>query len=61
MIKCVCDHCGKDLNVKTDFDDVEVETLDHSFRVDLCADCYNELDGKLTSIIKDFCKKEAEK
>ncbi len=59
MRKCVCDHCGKDLNAKTDFDDIEVETLDHVFFVDLCAECYNELEHALTSIIRDFTKKEA--
>ena len=51
-IKIYCDHCGKVLDEMHDYADCEFTDTDY-MRVDLCQECFNELD----KIIKDYCKK----
>ena len=49
--KIYCDHCGKELDTKTDYDDIEIE-MNHKWqKVDLCEDCFNQL----WSMIDEFC------
>ena len=51
-VKIYCDHCGKVLDEMHDYTDYELTDTDY-MRVDLCKECFNELD----KTIKDFCKK----
>lgn len=49
--KIYCDHCGKELDTRKDYDDIEIE-MNHKWqRVDICEDCFEQL----WSIIDDFC------
>lgn len=52
--KIYCDHCGKELDTKTDYDDIEVE-MNHKWqKIDLCEECFE----RLWSIIDTFCSYE---
>lgn len=49
--KIYCDHCGKELNRMTDYDDINIE-LGHIWRKhDLCAECLEEL----KTLVDNFC------
>lgn len=49
--KIYCDHCRKELDPKTDYDDIEIE-MNHKWqKTDLCEDCFEEL----WTTIDDFC------
>ena len=49
--KIYCDHCRKELDTKTDYDDIEIE-MNHKWqKTDLCEDCFEEL----WNTIDDFC------
>lgn len=39
ITKKYCDHCGKEIDPRKDYDDLDVEFM--SVRVDLCKDCYS--------------------
>ena len=48
----LCDHCGKELDVRNDFTGVELDDLDFYKNVDLCDKCYNEI----SKIVCEFCE-----
>lgn len=54
VIKDFCDHCGKELDVMCDYVDVDIECSHIFVKVDLCTNCFNELN----EILLKFCKKE---
>lgn len=53
VIKDYCDHCGKELDCKTDYCETEIEAKT-VFRADLCDKCITELD----KIVREFCDRK---
>lgn len=53
--KVYCDHCGKKLDEKFDYNDTEIN-VKIWFKCDLCAECIEELD----KFVWKFCKKSGE-
>ena len=53
--KVYCDHCGKVLDKKFDYNDTEID-FKTWFKCDLCAGCIDELD----KFVLEFCKKGGE-
>jgi hypothetical protein len=51
--KCYCDHCGKELNTKIDYDNLTLDMYLESRDADLCVGRYNEL----LKYIRQFCTK----
>ena len=38
-----CDHCGKQLDLKIDYDDITIDIGHRWYSTDLCSDCMNKL------------------
>ncbi len=50
--KIYCDHCGKELDVMSDYDNSEIEIPTKIFSADLCKNCTNELENVIGGFIK---------
>lgn len=46
-----CDHCGKRLDTMNDYEDIDIQMTDWFSGVDLCADCFDELEKLVTDFI----------
>ncbi len=46
----ICDHCGKE-EEEMEYSETVIDDFSFYRNVDLCTDCYNELDN----IVKEFC------
>ena len=53
-VKTYCDHCGKVLDEKKDYNDTTLDIVVDYVKTDLCVDCFNQL----CNYIYDFCKVE---
>lgn len=42
-IICTCDHCGKELDGMNDYTDIQIDDFIDYVNVDLCLDCFREL------------------
>jgi hypothetical protein len=51
-----CDHCGKKLDDMKDFPEFDINLTERIISVDLCSDCYDELER----IMLDFVNRRAE-
>lgn len=51
-IKIYCDHCGKVLDVMSDYGGVEIEVAHKYRKADLCTGCFEQL----FDIIDAFCE-----
>ncbi len=38
-----CDHCGKELDPKQDYTDMQIDDFVDWYEVDLCSECFHEL------------------
>lgn len=54
VIKSYCDHCGKEIEVMRDYDEIDIEVCAQWFKVDLCKECGEQLN----KIVAEFCKKK---
>lgn len=52
--KIYCDHCGKEMDGMTDFDNTLIEMAHKWTTADLCAECLDEL----YEVVCAFCKKK---
>ena len=52
--KIYCDHCGKELHIMHDFDDIQIDMGHKWTTADLCAECLD----KLYNLVCDFCKRK---
>lgn len=52
--KYLCDHCGKELNLQKDYDDIGIEVSGTYIAADLCSDCKEGL----VALIKNFISRE---
>ena len=50
-----CDHCGKELDEMKDYVDMEIDDFINWYEVDLCDECFHELDG----IVRQYVNKES--
>lgn len=48
-----CDHCGEELNLLKDYDDIGIDIGISYITADLCSECMNEL----TNTVRDFCSR----
>lgn len=55
-----CDHCGKELDIMKDYCDMKIDVCSHLYDVDLCTECYRELDYMISQFcqfkISQFCR-----
>lgn len=49
-----CDHCGKGLDPMHDYTDMEIDDFIDWYEVDLCAECFHELND----IVLEFVNKK---
>lgn len=56
VIKSYCDHCGKEIEVMRDYDEIDIEVCAQWFKVDLCKECGEQLN----KIVAEFCKKNCD-
>ena len=47
-----CDHCGKEMDIMRDFDDLQIDMGHKWTTTDLCAECLDEL----YNLVCSFCK-----
>lgn len=48
-----CDHCGKELDTMQDYTDMEIDDFIDWYEVDLCSECFRELD----SVVRQYVNK----
>lgn len=48
-----CDHCGKEVDSMQGYTDMEIDDFIDWYEVDLCSECFRELD----SIVKQYVNK----
>lgn len=53
QIRYYCDHCGKQLNLKTDYDDITIDIAHRRLKTDLCRNCVCELCDIIENYIND--------
>ena len=46
-----CDHCGKELDPMCDYIDKDIDSFVGWYEVDLCSDCFHELNGIIAQFI----------
>ncbi len=49
--KIYCDHCGKVLDCKEDYDDINIDTYVDWIEADLCKQCLHDL----SNVVRTFC------
>ena len=52
-----CDHCGKEVNGMKDYTDVVIDDFIDFIEVDLCADCFRELNN----IVLEYTNQKSDK
>ena len=52
--KIYCDHCGKELGIMHDYDDMQIDMAYKWITADLCAECLD----KLYDLVCDFCERK---
>lgn len=55
--KYYCDHCGKEINDKTDYSDIILDIGYDDISTDLCQSCIQDL----TEIVREFCSAQKDK
>lgn len=49
-----CDHCGKQMDEMKDFVDMDIDNFIDFFKVDLCSECFHELND----MVLQYCNKK---
>ena len=52
--KIYCDHCGKELDEMKDYTDMEIDSIKHFVKGDLCKDCVEIFD----KMVREFLNKK---
>lgn len=47
----ICDHCGKELDCMEDYTEMEIDDFNFWKKVDLCKNCYQELNDMIEKFI----------
>lgn len=50
-----CDHCGKEIDEMKDYSEMQIDDFADFIEVDLCSECYDELNN----IVLQYCNKRA--
>lgn len=59
VTKKYCDHCGKELNEMVDFTDADIEVAHRLYTVDLCEECFENLNNLVHAFVTNKGKVDA--